>query len=150
MGEIIGFIIWAGVGCFIIGIGISAFFRKKAVGFWANIEVQSVNNIKNYNYTMGKLFITYGVIFVLLGLPLLSAQNSPYILLSVLGIMVETIATMIIYTLIISKKYISKLEATQTSDSFFSESNVTYVKKSIQELKAGKGTAHELIEVEDE
>jgi len=42
MGEIIGFIIWAVVGCFIIGIGISAFFRKKAVGFWANIEVDWV------------------------------------------------------------------------------------------------------------
>ena len=41
-------------------------------------------------------------------------------------------------------------EITQTSDSFFSESNIAYVKKSIQELKAGKGTAHELIEVEDE
>ncbi|MCM1091269.1 MAG: type II toxin-antitoxin system RelB/DinJ family antitoxin [Butyrivibrio sp.] len=41
-------------------------------------------------------------------------------------------------------------EITQTSDSFFSESNIAYVKKSIQELKAGKGTVHELIEVEDE
>ncbi len=105
MGGIIGFIIWAVVGCFIIGIGISAFFRKKAVGFWANIEVEPMNDIKNYNYAMGKLFISYGVIFVLLGLPMLSGQNSPFIILSVLGIMVETIATMTIYTLIIAKKY---------------------------------------------
>jgi len=105
MGKIIGFIIWAVVGCFIIGIGISAFFRKKAVGFWANIEVEPMNDIKNYNYAMGKLFIAYGVIFVLLGLPMLSEQNSPSIILSVLGIMVETIAAMIIYTLIIAKKY---------------------------------------------
>lgn len=30
------------------------------------------------------------------------------------------------------------------------ESNLAYVKKSIQELKDGKGTAHELIEVDDE
>jgi len=105
MGGIIGFIIWAIVGCFIIGIGISAFFRKKAVGFWANIEVEPINDIKNYNYAMGKLFIAYGVIFVLLGLPMLSGQNSPFIILSVLGIMVETIATMTIYTLIIAKKY---------------------------------------------
>ncbi len=105
MEEIVGFIIWAVIGCFIIGIGISAFFRKKAVGFWANIEVKPMDNIKNYNYAMGKLFITYGVIFVLLGLPMLSGQNSLFIILSVLGIMVETIATMIIYTLIIAKKY---------------------------------------------
>lgn len=36
------------------------------------------------------------------------------------------------------------------SDPFFSKTNLAYVKKSVQELKAGKGTAHELIEVSDE
>lgn len=35
-------------------------------------------------------------------------------------------------------------------DPFFSETNMAYVKKSVQELKAGKGTAHELIDVDDE
>ncbi len=106
MGGIVGFIIWAVVGCFIIGIGISAFFRKKAVGFWANSEVEPMNDIKNYNYAMGKLFIAYGVIFVLLGLPML--KNPPFIILSELGIMVETIAAMIIYTSIIAEKYKKK------------------------------------------
>ncbi len=37
-----------------------------------------------------------------------------------------------------------------TPDPFFSEANMAYVKKSVQELKAGKGAAHELIEVADE
>lgn len=41
-------------------------------------------------------------------------------------------------------------EITQVTDPFFSESNMAYVKKSIQELRAGKGTVHELIEAEDE
>lgn len=41
-------------------------------------------------------------------------------------------------------------EITQTSDPFFSEENMTYVKKSVQELRAGKGQAHDLIEVDDE
>lgn len=41
-------------------------------------------------------------------------------------------------------------EITQAVDPFFSESNLAYVKKSVQELREGKGTAHELIEVEDE
>lgn len=41
-------------------------------------------------------------------------------------------------------------EITQPSDPFFSEENMSYVRKSVQELRAGKGTAHELIEVEDE
>lgn len=105
MGEMIGFILWAVVGCFIIGVGISAFFRKKEVGFWANAEVEPMNDIKNYNRAVGKLFIAYGVIFILLGLPMLSEQNSPLIILSVLGIMVETIAAMAIYTLVIAGKY---------------------------------------------
>ncbi len=105
MGEMIGFIFWAAVGCFIIGVGISAFFRKKEVGFWANVEVEPMNDIKSYNCAMGKLFITYGVIFILLGLPMLSEHNSPFIILSVLGIMIETIAAMAIYTLFIVRKY---------------------------------------------
>lgn len=41
-------------------------------------------------------------------------------------------------------------EITPSPDPFFSEENIAYVKKSVQELKAGNGTAHELIEVDDE
>ncbi len=41
-------------------------------------------------------------------------------------------------------------EIIQTPDPFFSEANMAYIRKSIQELKAGKGTAHNLIEVADE
>ena len=35
-------------------------------------------------------------------------------------------------------------------DPFYSASNQAYIMKSIAELKAGKGTAHELIEEDDE
>ncbi len=35
-------------------------------------------------------------------------------------------------------------------DPFYSEENMAYVKKSVAELRAGKGKAHELIEVDDE
>lgn len=41
-------------------------------------------------------------------------------------------------------------EIAQSSDPFFSEPNFTYVKKSVNELREGKGCAHELIEVHDE
>lgn len=41
-------------------------------------------------------------------------------------------------------------EIMQAPDPFFSETNMTYVKKSVQELKAGKGSVHELIEADDE
>ena len=35
-------------------------------------------------------------------------------------------------------------------DPFYSASNQVYIMKSVAELKAGKGTAHELIEANDE
>ena len=41
-------------------------------------------------------------------------------------------------------------EISQSSDPFYSESNQKHLMKSIQELRNGKGTAHDLIEVDDE
>ena len=41
-------------------------------------------------------------------------------------------------------------EIQQSPDPFFPERNLAYVQKSVQELHDGKGTAHELIEVDDE
>ena len=47
--------------------------------------------------------------------------------------------------------YITQIEiGIKTPDPFYSETNMAYVKKSVQELKAGKGKSHELIEVGDE
>ena len=41
-------------------------------------------------------------------------------------------------------------EITQSNDPFYSESNQKHLMKAIQELRNGKGTAHDLIEGEDE
>jgi DNA-damage-inducible protein J len=41
-------------------------------------------------------------------------------------------------------------EIVQSTDPFFSETNLAHVRKSVQELREGKGTAHDLIEVYDE
>lgn len=40
-------------------------------------------------------------------------------------------------------------EIAMTPDPFFTEPNLSHIQKSVQELRAGKGTAHELIETED-
>lgn len=37
-------------------------------------------------------------------------------------------------------------EIAQSSDPFYLKSNINYVKKSVDELRAGRGTEHELIE----
>lgn len=100
-----GFIIWAAVGILIIVLGVCAFFAKKPVGFWANVETVKVSDVEKYNHATGKLFIVYGVVFILLGLPILVGQNSPLIILSGVGVMFETIIVMSIYSVLIANKY---------------------------------------------
>lgn len=104
----IGFTAWGVVGILMIGIGIWALFSKKPVNFWANASVSEVNNPKQYNYAVAKLFCLYGIIFIILGIPLLAGQNSAWILLSVIGVMLESIMAMIIYVLVIEEKYKKK------------------------------------------
>lgn len=107
-GNIIGFSIWIMIGCFFICLGVYSIFVRKPMRFWANTDVFEVTDIKKYNYAIAKLFCIYGIAFLLLGLPLLSGQNSAWILISILGLMVESIMAMAVYSLIIEKKYRKK------------------------------------------
>ena len=100
-----GFLIWAILGCCFIGLGVFSFFSKKPVGFWANSKKFEVNDIRRYNRAMGKLWCAFGIVFTVLGIPLLEGQDSPLILFSVMGLMWEVIVTMVVYTQIIEKKY---------------------------------------------
>ena len=92
---------WSYNNCF----GNKSFVCKKPVGFWANIETPKVSDVKGYNRATGILFILYGVVFILIGTPLLGNQNNAFILLSVVGVMFETIVIMAVYSLFIVKKY---------------------------------------------
>ena len=106
----LAFTIWSIIGLLFIILGIYAFFSKKAqpMGFWANAKMFEVTDVRKYNAAMGKLFIGFGIIFIVLGLPLLSGQNSALILLSAFGVMAEVIVIMAIYTIVIEKKYKKK------------------------------------------
>lgn len=101
----LGFILWAGMGITIIILGILALFSKKPVGFWANIEMFDVSDCKKYNQAVCKLLCLYGVVFILLGVPLLDKKNTPLILFSIIGILIESIAAMVLYTQVIEKRY---------------------------------------------
>ena len=102
-----GFGIWCAMGVFFIALGIYALFSPKAVGFWANARMFPVTDVKKYNRAMFRLFSVTGIIFVLLGLPLLM-ENSAWILLSCVGVVAEMIAAMIVYTSVIERKYKKK------------------------------------------
>ncbi len=104
----LGFLIWSMVGCMFICLGIYSIFSKRPVGFWANANMFEVTDIKKYNCAVAKLFCIFGIIFILLGVPLLQEQNSAWISLSVFGTMAESITAMVIYVTVIEKKYKKK------------------------------------------
>lgn len=104
----IGFIIWALCGLLFIGLGISAFSAKEAVGFWANAKVPPIEKVAAYNKAVGRLWCVMGFVFILLGLLLLSGQNSPLILISIIGVLAEVITAMVVYTIGIEGRYRKK------------------------------------------
>ena len=101
----VAFVIWCLVGCFFVVLGIYARFAKKEMGFWANAKVLEATDRKKYNRAMSILYICFGLIFIVLGLPLLAGQNSPWIILTIFGVMIESIGVMAVYTLVIEKKF---------------------------------------------
>ncbi|MCM1121478.1 MAG: hypothetical protein NC416_02735 [Eubacterium sp.] len=103
----VAFVIWLAVSAAIFVLGIYAMLSKKEVafGFWANAKVFPVKDVKGYNHAVGKLWCVFGVAFALLGIPLLTGQNSAWIIISILGCMAEAIAAMVVYVTVIEKKY---------------------------------------------
>nr|WP_304974105.1 hypothetical protein [uncultured Acetatifactor sp.] len=103
-----GFIIWLAGGGLLTAVGIGAFFSKKEVGFWANVKPLPMRDVKAYNRATGRLFIVDGVLFILLGLPLLWGAHSAWILIPILGVVAEIIVSMAVYTIVIQNKYEKK------------------------------------------
>lgn len=103
----LAFIVWLALGVAFIALGVYAILSKKEVafGFWANAKIFPVQDIRGYNHAVGKLWCVFGIVFALLGIPLLPGQNTGYIIISILGCMAEVIAAMVVYVTIIEKKY---------------------------------------------
>jgi hypothetical protein len=108
--RLIAFIIWAITGGIFIVMGIYDFNSKKAkpFGFWANADVEPIEDVKGYNRALGILWCVYGILFTLIGLPLLDEQNSGLIIITVLGAMFISIGVMVVYVVGIEPKYRKK------------------------------------------
>ena len=108
--RVTAFLCWAIMGALFVVMGICILFSKSAkpFGFWANAEVASIKDVKGYNRALGILWCVYGVLFVLIGLPLLAGQNSGSIIISMLGTMFISIGAMIAYVVGIEPKYRKK------------------------------------------
>ena len=111
-GRLIAFIIWAIMGLFFIVMGICDFNSKKAkpFGFWANAEVVPIEDVKGYNRALGILWCVYGVLFILVGLPLLvlNEGNKALLVIPLVGTMFISIGAMAVYTVCIEAKYRKK------------------------------------------
>lgn len=60
---------------------------------YANIkEPPKVRDVRAYNRALGVLWTVAGILFLLLGLPLLAGQNTLLALISVIGVVFECIA----------------------------------------------------------
>ena len=110
MGErVIAFIIWAIMGVLFIVMGIYDMNSKKAkpFGFWANAEVGPIEDVKAYNRALGRLWCVYGILFILIGLPLLilNDQNAGLVAIPMVGTMLISIGAMAVYSIGIEAKY---------------------------------------------
>ena len=109
-GRVIAFTIWAIMGVIFIAMGIYDMNSKKIkpFGFWANTEVTPVEDVKGYNHALGMLWCIYGILFILIGLPLLDVNNPGLIMIPILGAMLISIAAMMVYVIGIESKYCKK------------------------------------------
>lgn len=105
----VAFIIWLVIAVFFEALGIYCYVSKsaKAFGFWANAEVFAVKDgkVREYNKALGRLWIVFGIIFAILGIPLLKGQNAPEALISVVGTMFLSIGAMVYYVVVLENKY---------------------------------------------
>ena len=103
------FIIWAivGVAFIVMGIYYMNYKKKKSFEFWANAKVESIEDVKAYNHALGILWCVYGILFVLIGLPLLvlNEQNAGLIAIPMVGTMIISIGAMAVYLIGIEAKY---------------------------------------------
>ncbi len=109
-GSIIGYIIWVLVNIVFFIIGIVSWKSKVPVGFFSNFkspENSEIADVRGYNHAVARIWFVFAAIMALLGLPLLAGQNSPLIMISVIGMLWLCIGVCMAYVKV-EKKYRTK------------------------------------------
>ncbi len=106
----VAFICWSILGLIFVIWGIFMFYAKSAkpFGFWANAEVAQMRDVKGYNRALGKLWCVYGLLLILIGVPILFGENAAGLIITILGTMLLSIGAMIVYVVVIEPKYRKK------------------------------------------
>ena len=110
MEEYMAFLIWGimGLAFVVLGIYECCSKREKPFGFWSNAQTFAVKDVKRYNKALGKLWIVFGILFAMLGIPLLPGAAPAFIIISILGSLPLCIGAMVVYVTVIERKYREK------------------------------------------
>lgn len=101
---LVGFIIWTLITLVFVYIGITIRNSNIPVNLFTFGDIPKVNDIKGYNKAVSNLWLVFTVLFEVVGVSLLFVkQNSPFVILIVLGVVLLVIGMMMIYTKIESK-----------------------------------------------
>lgn len=97
------------IGCMFVFTGI-IMYKSNTVepySFWANAKSPcfEVTDVRRYNRAVSKLWIGYGISIMVFSFPMGLGQNNPWAFISVLGMMISTLLLIIVYTLVIEKRY---------------------------------------------
>ena len=110
--NMIAYLICLACALLFVILGFACFWaakKGKVVGFFSNVkppEPEELSDVAAFDRAVGKLWIAAGITFALLFLPLLFSQDdSPLILLSIIGSIFWAIGLIVIYLQGIEKKY---------------------------------------------
>lgn len=99
-----GFFIWTLITLIFVYIGITIRKSNIPVNLFTFGDAPKVNDIKRYNKAVSNLWLVFTLLFEMIGISLLFIkQNSPLVILIVLGVVFLVIGMMVTYTKIESK-----------------------------------------------
>lgn len=99
-----GFILWTIISIVFVYIGITTRRSNIPVNLFTFSDVPKVNDVKGYNRAVSNLWLVFTVLFEMIGISLLFIkQNSPFVVLIVLGVVFLVIGMMVAYIKIESK-----------------------------------------------
>lgn len=99
-----GFILWTLITLIFVYIGITTRKSNIPVNLFTFGDAPKVNDIKRYNKAVSNLWLVFTLLFEMIGISLLFIkQNSPFVVLIVLGVVFLVIGMMVAYIKIESK-----------------------------------------------
>ncbi|MCI6696400.1 MAG: hypothetical protein MR457_03075 [Solobacterium sp.] len=99
-----GFFIWTLITLIFVYIGITIRKSNIPVNLFTFGDAPKVNDIKRYNKAVSNLWLVFTILFEMIGISLLFIkQNSPLVILIVLGVVFLVIGMMVMHTKIESK-----------------------------------------------